>query len=247
MKLFPAILLSLLLPLRCFATIIVAELSRERIIIAADSRGVVTANGSPTEQRDDVSCKITPLDSNAVFFNTGLDSVPHPSGSGFVSVSEIAKRTFDKLKPISDGYWLGRVVAEWGDTVRDFAARVPISTYKPLLTDAVFINTDGQTIRGYQTILAVVDIPGAGGQQIAVSNTFLSHRKSSIALFGMQDAYEFVNEFIANKTPRANSANRRFAEAFPDTKDRDYEPNRIRSAVDLPPFSLPVRSRIPQD
>lgn len=229
MKLLSAFLLSLVLPTRCLGTIIIVEIGRDRIIVAADSREAEIRQATAS---DDLACKITPLGTQAFFFNTGLADIQLGFSNKVVRAGDLAREVFTELQPVSGDYGLVRMTAQWGERVREAMGHHVSQGNGQIITEAVFASADGQALRAYDLLIVQVVIPGAGNSQIGVSSTNLYDRSNSIALFGMEEVYGFVSEFLANRTPRAIAANKKFTEAFSATGDRDHEPNRLRSAIE---------------
>jgi hypothetical protein len=213
-------LLFLICPLPFSATIIVMEFGPERIIIAADSRQVNYDSG----QSDSLACKIVTLDKQTVFFSDGV--------AGFVGdqsthhVEDFAKTAFNEFQSTKYSHDLVLVLARWVELTRN--AKVDVASQRT--TDGIFAGTDGNTLTAYTAnIMRIAVLPGGP----AIARTVNIYQLAEhIVPFGVDGSYQFVAEFLTNKSSQSATANLKFREDFPDEKDRDFEPNKLRAAVE---------------
>ena len=233
MKFCAALLIAFLGATQAFGTIIVLNFTPTRIIIVADSRERADRDSDPD---NDDGCKVVQLDSRNFFFATGhmIDDLYVGQSSTVIwSGVDFSRQAFKASSQIKDRYTIVRAAANWAELMREaYERNWSHYNYPPGagLGQGFFGTSESNEIRVYSSWLIYGKAPFGTKPTIIIGDHKLMPQ-TDLYEFGVPDGQTLVNEFLADKTPRAKVLNAKFRAIFPDPTSENYVAERLRRAV----------------
>jgi hypothetical protein len=196
-------------------TVIIIFFSKEKVILAGDSRVIEVGEGTKRSYRDD-ECKIFALNNKIIYAASGMighDFSPRETGAAWDAHREamqIASSATD-IKTIADA-WAARIKqlidADFVNYPQLFEAALRTKTF---LVSAVFAGLDADNkLSVYSVVLTCDCHPFHKSARVDVGPRPPTDDGLPVGIMAKQEATVVFNELIAGKTPRSNLERKRW-------------------------------------
>jgi hypothetical protein len=234
MKLLSTLLLFFSIPGVADATIVLMKFTRDRVVVAADSRqrGAIGI--------DDSLCKVIQIDPFTFFFATGrATSTKAGTWEEIWSSFGVARAAYRNYQGLSEPYGFVRYIATWTEMMRRIYQVGLTVNQEALVTGLIsktisqgfFGRLDAAVLRVYLVQLNYALPPEVSGPMVYSFTREIHAGELSIFSSGDASAIALTTEFLANQTPRSKEANSKFGKLFHDSSATNYDAFRLQAAI----------------